>query len=474
MIKVNSIFNFNIYLIRKILSLINYMYSIALPIDLAMFLAFFKAKNLSPEALSAKCSISNSVWGNLSTHIFGRNRADLRKRLYLKWKYNSHNIRNKLKEYDLNLSFSNNFQVRIGLDLLSIQSRTSLITETILRDISAIFQGDNLTINLPPNQFDLAKFESDLLHCDNIPIICSSVSSDLEFYDKLKNKYSNSPLDCYNNLGQPLFHSFINYESILWLHGYNFYGSNGPKVIPGFLQFFELIQFEACKGFADSFKFTDNLIEKCTLILVWLASAPELFSDLNNMSVNNLFNKNYVLLSSEKLADFAEWVEKLNIDFEENGIEVLESIYAVYISRLEINAQYLPLEAAGKIDEIENSDSGHIEFPISRANEYSTYDAISFQTFGEFYLDKADWNAISYLDKDDINHIKVGWTNVIADKFSEINSICVLKFKHFWFKKKDSRKLNSPFFKLGPCVSLQTAVQLPFQLIIILPHLVTT
>ena len=57
-----------------------------------------------------------------------------------------------------------------------------------------------------------------------------------------------------------------------YVHGYNFYGSNGPKVIPGFLQFFELIQFEACKGFADSFKFTDNLIEKCTLILVWLAS----------------------------------------------------------------------------------------------------------------------------------------------------------------------------------------------------------
>ncbi len=66
MIIVNSIFNFNIYLIRRIQFLINYMYSIALPIDLTMFLAFCKARNLSPEALSAKCSISNSVWGNLS------------------------------------------------------------------------------------------------------------------------------------------------------------------------------------------------------------------------------------------------------------------------------------------------------------------------------------------------------------------------------------------------------------------------
>ena len=55
----------------------------------------------------------------------------------------------------------------------------------------------------------------------------------------------------------------------------------------------------------------------------------------------------------------------------------------------------LPLEAADEVGEIENSDNGHIECPISRANENSTYNAIYFQTFGEFYLDKADLNAIS-------------------------------------------------------------------------------
>ena len=241
----------------------------------------------------------------------------------------------------------------------------------------------------------------------------------------------------------------LNYESILWLDGCNFYGYKGPKVIPGFLQFFELSQFEACKRFEDSFKykFTDNLIEQCTLILVWLTSAPELFSDLNYKFVNNLFNKNYILLTSEMLTDFVVWAEKLKIDFEEIGIEVLESIYAVYISRLEIKPKKMFLEGADKLGDIENSDIGHIEFPIPRAIENSTYDAICLQTFGEFYLDKADWNAISYLDKDNKNHMKKGWTNVIADKFSEINSICVLKVKHFWFKKKGSRKLKSPFFQ---------------------------
>ena len=117
-----------------------------------------------------------------------------------------------VKEYGLNLSVSNNFQVCIDLDLLSIEKRTSLITITIQRYISARLQGDNLTTNLPPSQFDLAKIESNLLQCDNILIICSSVSSNIELYDNSKINTQIFLLDCYNNLGQPLFHLFINYE----------------------------------------------------------------------------------------------------------------------------------------------------------------------------------------------------------------------------------------------------------------------
>ena len=85
-----------------------------------------------------------------------------------------------------------------------------------------------------------------------------------------------------------------------------------------------------------------------------------------------------------------------------------------------------------------------------------------------FYLDKADWNSLSYLDKDDINHIKVGWTNVLANRFYEINSICVVKFKHFWFKKNDSGKLNFPFFqawavcKFSNCYSVTSSINNDF------------
>ena len=49
-------------------------------------------------------------------------------------------------------------------------------------------------------------------------------------------------------------------------------------MIPGFLQYFGIGTFEACRGFQESLGnlSTDKLIERCTLVLLWLASSPEL------------------------------------------------------------------------------------------------------------------------------------------------------------------------------------------------------
>ena len=92
----------------------------------------------------------------------------------------------KSEDYGPNSS-ANRFQVCISLELLSIEKRASLLTSTMLRDICTCLQRANLTANLPPSQFDLAKIESELLGCDYIIIICSSVASDLEIYDRFKN-----------------------------------------------------------------------------------------------------------------------------------------------------------------------------------------------------------------------------------------------------------------------------------------------
>ena len=96
-----------------------------------------------------------------------------------------------------------------------------MITTTILRDICARIQGNESITKLSPSQLNLATIELEILECDNILLICSSVSSNIEIYDKLKSKYSNDTIDYENSLGERLFHSFINYESKLWLDGLN-------------------------------------------------------------------------------------------------------------------------------------------------------------------------------------------------------------------------------------------------------------
>ena len=147
-----------------------------------------------------------------------------------------------------------------------------------------------------PSQLNLVTIELEILECDTSLLVCF-ISSDLEIYDKLKNKYSNGTIDYENSLGERLSHSFINYESKLWLDGFSYYNHIGPKIISGFLQYFEICQFEACKEFEELFGnlFADKLIEEGTSLRLWLMSTPER-NDLNYRLVNNLFDKNYTLL----------------------------------------------------------------------------------------------------------------------------------------------------------------------------------
>ena len=212
-----------------------FLYSIALPNDLILFLAFCKDREISPEVLTASNTAADSVWGDISKYIFGRNNASLRKNIYLKWKNNSHDIHNTIKQqHELNMSISR-FQVCIRLDILSVEKRISIITKKILRDICARLQGNESITKLPFSQLNLSTIEVEISECDDILLVCSSVTSDLEIYDKLKNKYSTEPIDYQNSLGERLFHSLINYESKLWLDGFSYYNHIVPKVISSFL-----------------------------------------------------------------------------------------------------------------------------------------------------------------------------------------------------------------------------------------------
>ena len=60
--------------------------------------------------------------------------------------------------------------------------------------------------------------------------------------------------------------------------------------------------------------------------------------------------------------------------------------------------------------------------------------------------------------------MNIGWTDIIAERFTDINPICVLKFKHHCFKEIDSRNLKSPFFqdtavcKFPNCISVTFSI----------------
>ena len=84
-------------------------------------------------------------------------------------------------------------------------------------------------------------------------------------------------------------------------------------------------------------------------------------------------------------------------------------------------------------DDVENNDNKHIQFSSLKVTENDTNE-------GKIYLEKDVLHGISYIDEYSTHHMKIGWTDIIAGKFSEINSTCVLKFKHDWFKKTDNRK----------------------------------
>ena len=169
-------------------------------------------------------------------------------------------------------------------------------------------------------------------------------------------------------------------------------------------------------------------------------STPEL-NNLNYRLVNNLFNKNNLLLIVGMITDFVHWVDKVKVDYEENGIEVLNFIYTNGISMLEKNTQNQISEVMDTTIEMEHNTDNNTDFPnSSHISENNNYE-------GEFYLEKAVWHVISYLDENNTHRMNKGWTDIIAERFTEINPICVLKFKHHWFKKIDSNNLKSPFFQ---------------------------
>ena len=66
----------------------------------------------------------------------------------------------------------------------------------------------------------------------------------------------------------------------------------------------------------------------------------------------------------------------------------------------------------------------------------------------------AEWDSICVTDSNGKMSLEGNWTNIFADKFHDINNMCVLKFKNYWFKKSIVGRLTVLSFEPEQSVNL--------------------
>ncbi len=99
--------------------------------------------DLLTQRLSVSANNPSSIWGSICKQVYLCNKPDKRQKLYLKWKNNSCNVQSIVKD-TLNKRTSSvtatyseeQFQVSYNLEKFNIQTRASLVTSTIMKDIS--------------------------------------------------------------------------------------------------------------------------------------------------------------------------------------------------------------------------------------------------------------------------------------------------------------------------------------------------
>ena len=177
--------------------------------------------------LSVSPKISSSLWGSICKRVYSCNRSDKRHNLYLKWTKDSYKIQSTVRDVlarnSLSKSsiFTERLQVSFNLSKLDISQRASLVTSTIVKDISKGVAecSDSLSsfINL-----DLLALELDL-HDDTLLVVWASSASDLAIYDALK-KDSDNLTHSESSDGCNLYYFFNTSETQLWVDGAESYG----------------------------------------------------------------------------------------------------------------------------------------------------------------------------------------------------------------------------------------------------------
>ena len=130
-------------------------------------------------SLSTSPSVADSIWGVVCKKGHLRNNQAKRVKLYLKWKNNSHNIRELLERIINPDSTSQNmsFFVSLSLDSVRPEGLASLQTSVMLREISQCMSLSSLS-PVVREEISWESIEPDLQD-DRLLLIWSSSASDL-------------------------------------------------------------------------------------------------------------------------------------------------------------------------------------------------------------------------------------------------------------------------------------------------------
>ena len=310
------------------------LFVLELPTDVISFVEYFittPRPRPSFQSLSVRPSLSNSIWGSLSRYIYSSNRLENRRKLYLRWVNNSHNIRTLLEKAingNLHVSSVTNEDLKVSLALHSfdINHKLFLLTSTLIRDITDNYENRE-SFNLTIENFDNVLIKDNLLD-DELLLICSSSASDLNTYEELKQKVNTECIDKVNNEGFLLNNS----ESQLWIDGAKFYGLSCCKAQFGFLKFEEQCIIEQCHIFMRKIidTYSQTFIACSSLVVLWLVE-----TQVKCSCIKQMFGKDYVLLSGEDLNSIVVWLLKLKEKFEDNGIACIREIYDECVGKQE-------------------------------------------------------------------------------------------------------------------------------------------
>ena len=148
-----------------------------------------------------------------------------------------------------------------SISKLDIKTRASLVTSTIIRDMSKrlVVCPDPVTSICKRNLFD-----------DNLLIVWASSASDLALCDQFKRDSDNKDLCLMSNQGHTYYHLFNTSESQLCADGVKYYGFNCSRNVSGFLEFEKMCFLEQCSGFINIIlsSYSKSFIECSKLVVL--------------------------------------------------------------------------------------------------------------------------------------------------------------------------------------------------------------